>query len=291
MTGLRRSVLALRPTNSGLDPWPPPDADAVPDAVILHAAGSTAAVSAAVEALGRWQVGCILDADADRLADTLVPGIGSVLCRSDTAGVVRHLDAALAAAEHSRALPPGSIGIELLVVEPRAFLDLDDLLGASERVAGVIADVAAMPERFGIELTDEIDQLAYPRGRLILAAARRRLPAVGLFPPAGHHRIAAAGMDAARFSAAIGLQGGLCRTWAEVRACNRGFTPDETRVARARRIIEAMEEAGRQGLGAISLDGRMIDLPFIRVSEAILRVAERTAARAEAVRQMFPARG
>ena len=291
MTALRRSVLTVALHDGTLTPWPPPDPAAVPDAVILHPTGAAADLPAVLAALARWNADCILDVGSDRLAETLQSGVTSVLARATTADDVRSLSALIDGIEAARARTAAGFGIELFVVEPRAFLALDALLAASARVRSAITDVTALWAAFGVEPDPEVDPLAYPRGRLALAAANRRLPAVGLFAPAGHHRAVAATMDAAEFSFAVGLHGGLCRTWDDVRICNRGFTPDEARVARARRIIEAMAEAGRQGLGAINLDGRMIDLPFIRASETTLRLAEQAAARSAALQKMFITNG
>jgi citrate lyase beta subunit len=288
VTTLRRSVLSvrLRDADGVPEPWPPPDAGAVPDAVILPG-HRDAPIAPALAALGRWGVDVILDTPAGGLASAAHSSVTSVLSIDGLPSDVRETDAALAAIERARGLPAGAIAIELFVTAPRAFLQLDELLATSARITSVITDPAALPAAFGLEASTEVDQFAYPRSRLVLAAAHRRIPAVGLFAPAGLHRAAARELDAAQFSFAIGLHGGLCRTWDEVRACNRGFAPDEARVARARRILDALEEAGRQGLGAISLDGRMIDLPFIQVSEATLRLAEQVAARTEAARQMI----
>ena len=41
-------------------------------------------------------------------------------------------------------------------------------------------------------------------------------------------------------------------------------------MTRARRIIEAMEEAAAEGRGAVSLDGRMIDAASIRQAQVVI---------------------
>lgn len=291
MTALRRSVLTVALNDGCLTLWPPPDLESVPDAVILRPSGAAPDISAALTALTSWNMDCILDVDANSLPDTLQTGVTSLLVRATSADEVHSVAALIDQIEAARAWPPAGFGIELFVLEPHAFLALDALLGASTRVKSVITDVTALWAAFGVEPDPEVDPLAYPRGRLALAAAHSRIPTIGLFEPAGHHRTIAGTMNAARFSFAVGLHGGLCRTWDDVRACNRGFTPDDARVARARRIIEAMEEAGRQGLGAINLDGRMIDLPFIRASETTLHLAEQVAARSATLQKMFIANG
>ena len=56
------------------------------------------------------------------------------------------------------------------------------------------------------------------------------------------------------------------------------FTPSEAEVTKARRILEAMEEAAKAGRGAVSLDGRLIDIASIRMAEALIEKANAMAA-------------
>ena len=56
------------------------------------------------------------------------------------------------------------------------------------------------------------------------------------------------------------------------------FTPPAKEVERARRILVAMEQATREGKGAVSLDGRLIDIASIRQAEALVTTADRIAA-------------
>jgi citrate lyase subunit beta/citryl-CoA lyase len=51
-------------------------------------------------------------------------------------------------------------------------------------------------------------------------------------------------------------------------------------VTLARRIIAADRDAAAQGLGAVALDGRMIDTPIVRRAEKLLARASAIAARA-----------
>jgi malyl-CoA/(S)-citramalyl-CoA lyase len=55
---------------------------------------------------------------------------------------------------------------------------------------------------------------------------------------------------------------------------NRVFTPSEAEVTKAKRIMEAMAQAAKEGKGAVSLDGRLIDIASIRMAEALLKKAE-----------------
>jgi malyl-CoA/(S)-citramalyl-CoA lyase len=51
------------------------------------------------------------------------------------------------------------------------------------------------------------------------------------------------------------------------------FTPSDAEVTKAKRIVEAMQQAAREGKGAVSLDGRLIDIASIRQAEALLNKA------------------
>ncbi|EWS61022.1 Malyl-CoA lyase [Methylibium sp. T29-B] len=59
------------------------------------------------------------------------------------------------------------------------------------------------------------------------------------------------------------------------------FTPSEAEVTKARRILEAMAQAAKEGRGAVSLDGRLIDIASIRMAEALLAKADSISAAAK----------
>ena len=48
--------------------------------------------------------------------------------------------------------------------------------------------------------------------------------------------------------------------------------PSEEEIEYAKRVMQAIEEAKKKGLGAVSLDGRMIDEPVVKRAERILRL-------------------
>ena len=48
------------------------------------------------------------------------------------------------------------------------------------------------------------------------------------------------------------------------------FTPTDAEVARAQRILAAMADAAKRGLGAVTLDGRMLDAASIRQAEVVM---------------------
>ena len=67
-------------------------------------------------------------------------------------------------------------------------------------------------------------------------------------------------VDAGR---AMGFTGSVCIHPRQVPVVNRGFSPSEQELAWAQRVLAADQAARAQGLGAILLDGRMLDKPIV----------------------------
>ena len=77
-------------------------------------------------------------------------------------------------------------------------------------------------------------------------------------------------LSVARSFAALGGEGKWAIHPSQIELANQVYTPGESEVTRARRIIEAMEEAAAEGRGAVSLDGRMIDAASIRQAQVVI---------------------
>ena len=79
---------------------------------------------------------------------------------------------------------------------------------------------------------------------------------------------------AANRAAVLGYEGKWAIHPSQIELANRVFTPSPAEVSKARRIVEAMAQAAREGKGAVSLDGRLIDIASIRMAEALLAKAD-----------------
>jgi len=78
---------------------------------------------------------------------------------------------------------------------------------------------------------------------------------------------------AANRAAVLGYEGKWAIHPSQIALANEVFTPSEAEVTKARRIMEAMDQAAREGKGAVSLDGRLIDIASIRMARALLEKA------------------
>ncbi|GDX37958.1 CoA ester lyase [Methylocystaceae bacterium] len=78
---------------------------------------------------------------------------------------------------------------------------------------------------------------------------------------------------AAKRAAVLGYEGKWAIHPSQIELANEVFTPSEAEVTKARRILDAMAQAAKEGKGAVSLDGRLIDIASIRMAEALIEKA------------------
>ena len=78
---------------------------------------------------------------------------------------------------------------------------------------------------------------------------------------------------AANRAAVLGYEGKWAIHPSQIDLANEVFTPSTAEVTKARRIMEAMAQAAKEGKGAVSLDGRLIDIASVRMAEALLKKA------------------
>ena len=145
-------------------------------------------------------------------------------------------------------------------------------------IGGFNADYAVLADSEGGGARHFGDQWHYALSRLVVAAR-----ANGLRPldgPYGDFSDSEGYKAGARRAAALGCEGKWAIHPNQIAPANALFSPSADEVDRARRIIDAMAAAAREGRGAVALDGRLIDLASIRQAEVLVQKAELVAGRA-----------
>ncbi len=180
------------------------------------------------------------------------------------------LDGQLAALETAFGLAAGAIGVLLLVTETVLSLRSMDYAGVSSRLRGLVFGAEDLAADLGIDPRGADGRYAAPvvvaRAAVILAAAQAGVPALDTpWPdprdPAGLRAEAVA-------AAADGFAGKLCIHPDQLGPVADAFTPAPGRVAWAEAVRDLF---GRNpGAGVLSLDGRMVDRPHLRLAERIL---------------------
>jgi malyl-CoA/(S)-citramalyl-CoA lyase len=167
-------------------------------------------------------------------------------------------------AQASRRLEAMSFGVADYAASTRA---RTTVIGGVHRDSGVLTDRDAQGNRQYYWS----DPWHAAQTRMLIACR-----AYGLRPidgPFGDFSDADGFRAAAQRAAVLGYEGKWAIHPSQIDLANQVFTPSEAEVTRARRILEAMAQAAREGRGAVSLDGRLIDIASIRMAESLLAKA------------------
>jgi malyl-CoA/(S)-citramalyl-CoA lyase len=207
--------------------------------------------------------------------DMLVTQIETATRRSKPLGFEVLIETALgmanveAIAQASRRLEAMSFGVADYAASTRA---RTTVIGGVHAESGVLSDKdEANPRQYFWT-----DPWHAAQTRMLVACR-----AYGLRPidgPFGDFSDAEGFNVAARRAAVLGYEGKWAIHPSQIELANRVFTPSDTEVNKARRIVEAMAQAAREGRGAVSLDGRLIDIASIRMAESLLAKASAIAA-------------
>ncbi|MGF1477656.1 MAG: HpcH/HpaI aldolase/citrate lyase family protein [Geminicoccaceae bacterium] len=190
------------------------------------------------------------------------------------------------------------IGFEMIIETALGMANVDEIAKASRRneslhfgVADYAASTRARTTNIGgvnpdySVLTDAADggerqvhwgdMWHYAIARMVVAAR-----AAGLRPldgPFGDFSDADGYRAAAHRAAVLGCEGKWAIHPKQIGLANEVYSPSDAEVEKARRILEAMEQASRDGRGAVSLDGRLIDIASIRQAETLVAKADQIA--------------
>jgi len=192
------------------------------------------------------------------------------LPKAESAGDVRAAAQTLARLEAARGLAR-PIGILANIESPRGLRLAAEIARADPRVAGLQIGFADLLEPLGIDRTDAaaIHQIQLA---VRLAAGEAGLwacdAAYGNIKDADGYRAEA--VAAKR----LGYLGKTCIHPSQVATANEVFRPTAEEIAFARRVVEA---AAATNAGAFTVDGRMIDAPFVKRAHAILAIARQLA--------------
>jgi citrate lyase subunit beta/citryl-CoA lyase len=214
----------------------------------------------------------VVEQAGHRLDTVLIPKVG-------VPADVYLVDALLTQIETAKGIPQ-HIGIEVLIETALGMANVEAIAAGRGRLEVLhfgVADYAASNRARtvnigGLNPDYPGDQWHFALSRMTVACRAYGLRAID--GPFGDFRDPDGFRLAARRGAALGIEGKWAIHPSQIALANEVFTPPEAEVDRARRILEALDAAAREGRGAAQLDGRMIDAASARMAENIVRMAE-----------------
>jgi malyl-CoA/(S)-citramalyl-CoA lyase len=204
-----------------------------------------------------------------------------IIPKAETVADVAQISRWIGDAAGARAAP---LEMELLIETARGLVNVEALaamgglvaalhLGVGDFAASIgarSAEIGASPSGYrhvgsAADGHPEVplDLFAYPMMRLLVAARAFGLRAID--GPCGAFRDAVATQATAAKAAAMGFDGKQVIHPSQIEPTRDAFIPSGEELAYADRAIAAMEEAERNGQGAVTVDGKMVDYANIRM--------------------------
>ena len=192
------------------------------------------------------------------------------LPKPESADDVRACADAIAIAERRAGAEP--IGILANIESPKAFRLAAEIAMASPRVAGLQAGWGDLIEPLDMDRYNPamIESLLL---HIRIAAGEAGVWAydgayANIKDPEGYRR-------EAESSRRLGFLGKSAIHPTQVPIANAVFRPSDAEIAHSLKVVEAARAAAQRGVGAFTVNGKMVDGPFVRRAESILALARK----------------
>ena len=193
---------------------------------------------------------------------------GIVLPKAESAAQVQWVSAQITAAEERYGWPSGGIPLIIQIETAVGLVNIREVLAADPRLQAVIFGAEDLAASMGAKRTSAGWEVFYARGTVVAHAAAFDLQAIDMVYLDFHDQ---AGLEAeAHQGAQMGFEGKQIIHPNQIEPVQRAFTPGEDEVAHARRVVEAFEQHQLAGRGAFALDGKMVDLPIVKIAQRVL---------------------
>ncbi|MDP1715171.1 MAG: CoA ester lyase [Anaerolineales bacterium] len=164
-----------------------------------------------------------------------------------------------------------SIRILIGVETAKGILNLKEI-ASHPRLDAIIFGGEDFTTSIGATRTKDAVELLYARQAVVVACAANDLQAIDIVT-IDYRDIEALRIES-EFGARLGFSGKQIIHPAQVEPVQTAFTPNDEAIAHAKRIVETFEASQKEGKGAYSLDGKMIDMPLLKNAQKVLERAK-----------------
>ncbi|KAL4792556.1 Pyruvate/Phosphoenolpyruvate kinase-like domain-containing protein [Aspergillus venezuelensis] len=213
------------------------------------------------------------------LSTIVIPKVNSASDLTFVTDVITHTlsqQENTALAQHER--PP--ISLLALVESAQSLTNLTQITAASPLLQGLIFAAEDFALDLSLTRTSSLTEFLFARSAIATAARAANLPSTIDLVCTAYKSTSQDGSPPAaleeecRDGRGLGFNGKQCIHPSQVETVQRIYGPDEAETNWAVRVVIADEKASRQGRGAWTLDGKMIDVPVAEKAKAIVRKAE-----------------
>lgn len=162
----------------------------------------------------------------------------------------------------------GSTKFVAVVENPAAYFRAQEIGRADPRIVAM----GLGSEDFALEagMNPDAETLYVPKQTVQFAARAAGVMPLGFFGTVADYADTEGFAETVRRSRRFGFEGAACVHPSGVAILNAELTPTADEIAGAEKIMAAYETAESQGLGAITLDGKMVDVPIVERAHRLL---------------------
>jgi len=191
-----------------------------------------------------------------------------VVPKVETAEQVRWVSEHIETYELSSNSKLGGIRLLVGVETAKGVMNIKEIAGADKRLEAIIFGGEDFAASIGAVRTKAASELIYARQATVTACAAFDLQAIDIvfidFKDNEGLRLEA------EQGAGFGFSGKQIIHPNQVAAVQEAFTPSDSALEYAKRIVESFESSQKEGKGAYALDGKMIDMPLLKNAQKVL---------------------
>lgn len=191
-----------------------------------------------------------------------------MVTKAESADHLRMVAEIVAELEIERGMTPGATKLVALIETADAFFRMEEIARAHPRLVGL--SVGAEDFALSVGMLPEAEGLFYPKQHMIIAARAAGILPLGFLGTVADFRDLDAFRATIRRSRRLGFAGASCIHPSQVPILNEEYRPSPEEVAAAERAVAAYDRAIAAGIGAIELDGKMIDVPVVERAKQVL---------------------
>lgn len=211
---------------------------------------------------------------APNLDAIVIPKVNSASDLHFVTDVVRHTLPERHTSSSSSSSQP--VRLIALIESARAITNLSEICKASPYLSGLIFAAEDFALDLSLTRTPSLTEFLYARSAIATACRAHDLPStIDLVCTAYKGEEGLKTLEEECIGGkGLGFNGKQCIHPTQVEICQRTFSPSEQEVEWAVRVVIADEKADKQGRGAWTLDGKMIDVPVVGKAKAVVKKAE-----------------
>tara|TARA_A100001037_G_scaffold269529_1_gene263751 strand:+ start:2262 stop:3134 length:873 start_codon:yes stop_codon:yes gene_type:complete len=186
---------------------------------------------------------------------------------------IKEISKILSQIESEKSVEDGKTKIIAWIESASAIVNVSSIASASSRMLGIAFGGEDYTNDMGIQRSDTGIEILYPRSVVAIAAKAAGITAIDT--PYVNFRDNDGLEQEIKSVLPLGFKAKFAIHPGQLESINNLFSPSQEAIEYAKKVIEVFEEAEKNGSGATSLDGKMIDVPVVKRARNLLELANK----------------